>query len=227
MGIAMKQRLSILGTFLALIVLVSCASKGGGTDSHDDKATAPAALDTARLSDPRYRKATFAGGCFWCMQPPFDTVKGVIGTVVGFTGGAEKDPTYPMVSAGGTGHAESIEITYDPAVVSYDYLLDIYWHNIDPTTLDREFADVGHQYRTAIFYHDDEQHRQAVSSREKYERMGVFGAPIVTEITEASQFYPAEEYHQEYYKKNYQDYKRYRIGSGREGYLEKLWGGGH
>ena len=221
----MKQRLSILGAFLLLTLLSSCASKGGGTESGGDRRAATA-VDTARLSDPRYRKATFAGGCFWCMQPPFDTVKGVIGTLAGYSGGSEKNPTYEMVSAGGTGHAESVEITYDPAVVSYDHLLDIYWHNIDPTTLDREFADVGHQYRTAIFYHDDEQRKAAIASKEKYERMGVFGAPIVTEITPATQFYPAEEYHQEYYKKNYQVYKRYRIGSGREGYLEKIWGGG-
>ena len=169
-------------------------------------------------------KAAFAGGCFWCMQPPFDKLPGVIFTTVGYTGGSEKDPTYEEVSAGGTGHAESIEVVYDPSKATYPELLDIFWKNIDPTTPNRQFADSGSQYRTAIFYHNEEQKKQAFASKEKWEQSGKFGKPIVTEITPASKFYPAEEYHQKYYLKNPVRYKLYRFGSGRDGYLKQMWG---
>ena len=168
-------------------------------------------------------KATFAGGCFWCMQPPFDKIPGVISTAVGYTGGATAHPTYEEVCSGSTGHAEAIEVTYEPARVSYDALLDIFWRNIDPTTPNKQFADTGTQYRTAIFYHSAEQKRLAEASKKKMEKSGVFGKPIVTEIVPASTFYPAEDYHQKYCRNNPVRYKFYSAGSGREDYLKKLW----
>ena len=175
-------------------------------------------------------KATFAGGCFWCMQPAYDGVPGVVSTTVGYTGGQKVNPTYEEVSAGGTGHAESIEVTYDPQKISYHKLLDIFWHNVDPTTVDREFCDTGHQYRTAIFFHDAAQQREATESKAELERNKPFKEPIVTEIVAATTFYPAEEYHQEYYVKNPIRYKYYRYGCGRDKRLRELWGaasGGH
>jgi len=171
-----------------------------------------------------YEVATFAGGCFWCMEPPFDKTNGVISTISGYTGGQTDNPTYEDTSAGNTGHAETVEIKYDPQEVSYDKLLDIFWMNIDPTTLNRQFADTGSQYRTAIFYHNEEQKKKAITSKEKLEKSGRYDKPIVTEITKASKFYPAEEYHQDYYLKNPIRYKFYRHGSGRDQYLKKIWG---
>ena len=169
-------------------------------------------------------KATFAGGCFWCMQPPYDKVKGVISTTVGYTGGTTENPTYEEVCSGRTGHAEAVEITYDSSQTSYSDLLDVFWKNIDPTTTNQQFADTGTQYRTAIFYHNEEQKRLAVASKEKVEKSGKFKRAIVTEIVPASLFYPAEEYHQKYYKKCPLPYQLYKTGSGREGYLKKTWG---
>lgn len=170
-----------------------------------------------------YKKATFAGGCFWCMQPAFDKLDGVISTVVGYTGGHTKNPTYAEVSAGKTGHAESIEITYDPSKISYEKLLDVFWHNIDPTTPNKQFCDTGTQYRSAIFYHDTEQKAEAEDSKRKLIESGKV-SPVVTEITQATTFYPAEEYHQEYYKKNPLRYKFYRYLCGRDKRLEEVWG---
>jgi peptide-methionine (S)-S-oxide reductase len=169
-------------------------------------------------------KATFAGGCFWCMEPPFDKLNGVVSTTSGYTGGNKTDPTYEEVSSGGTGHAESVEVLYDPGKVSYERLLDVFWHNVDPTTRDREFCDTGHQYRTAIFYHDETQKRLAEESKAALERSKPFKDPIVTEIVAAGRFYPAEEYHQDYYKKNPVRYKFYRYNCGRDQRLEQLWG---
>ncbi|HSR61976.1 MAG TPA: peptide-methionine (S)-S-oxide reductase MsrA [Gammaproteobacteria bacterium] len=168
--------------------------------------------------------ATFAGGCFWCMEPPYDKVDGVISTTSGYTGGNIKNPTYEQVSSGVTGHAEAIQITYDPAKVTYEKLLDIFWHNIDPTTPDRQFCDKGNQYRSGIFYHNEEQKRLAEQSKATLEKTKPFDAPVVTEITEASEFYPAEDYHQDYYKKNPIRYKFYRYSCGRDQRLEELWG---
>lgn len=170
-----------------------------------------------------YKKATFAGGCFWCMQPAFDKLDGVISTVVGYTGGHTKNPTYAEVSAGKTGHAESIEITYDPSKISYEKLLDVFWHNIDPTTPNKQFCDTGTQYRSAIFYHDTEQKAEAEDSKRKLIESGKV-SPVVTEISQATTFYPAEEYHQEYYKKNPLRYKFYRYLCGRDKRLEQVWG---
>ncbi len=169
-------------------------------------------------------KATFAGGCFWCMEAPFDKLPGVVSVTVGYTGGRTTSPTYEEVSAGGTGHAESVEIVFDPAKIGYGRLLDVYWRNVDPTTPDRQFCDVGAQYRTAIFYHGEEQKRLAEESKKALEESKRLPGAIVTEIVPAGTFWPAEEYHQHYYKKNPIRYKFYRYNCGRDRRLEELWG---
>jgi len=183
----------------------------------------------AQAAEPQPAKnleiATFAGGCFWCMEPPYDKVNGVAETISGYTGGHKKNPTYHEVSAGITGHAEAVEIRYDPAKVSYAELLKIFWHNIDPTTSDRQFCDRGNQYRPAIFYHNAEQKRLAEESLKEIERTKKFPEPIVVEIVPASTFYPAEDYHQDYYMKNPVRYKFYRYSCGRDQRLNDLWGG--
>ncbi len=167
--------------------------------------------------------ATFAGGCFWCMQPAFDSTKGVVITRVGYIGGHTNNPTYDDICTGKTGHAEAIEIQFDPQKVNYSQLLDIFWRNIDPTTLNQQFADRGTQYRTAIFYHSEEQKKQAEESKQSIEKSKKFSSPIVTEITKASVFYPAEDYHQKYYEKNVLHYNFYKVGSGRDAYLKRTW----
>jgi len=174
--------------------------------------------------DGKTEIATFAGGCFWCMEPPFDKVEGVISTTSGYTGGNKVNPTYKQVSAGSTGHAEAIRIEYDPAKVSYEDLLEVFWKNIDPTTLNSQFCDHGSQYRSAIFYHNDAQKSAAEKSLDKLNQTKPFDDPVVTEITEAGTFYPAEEYHQDYYQKNPLRYKYYRFACGRDKRLEMLWG---
>ena len=175
-------------------------------------------------SDINLEIATFAGGCFWCMEPPFDKLDGVVSTVSGYMGGEELNPTYKEVSAGRTGHAETVQITFDASKVTYRKLLEVFWMQIDPTTPDRQFVDVGRQYRSAIFYQNEEQRRLAEESRKEMENSGRFGAPIVTEIVPAGTFWPAEDYHQDYYMKNPLRYKFYRFGSGRDQYLKKVWG---
>jgi len=180
--------------------------------------------DAPQKSLQGLEKATFAGGCFWCMQPPYDKLKGVVSTRVGYTGGHVKNPTYEEVSSGTTGHAEAVEITYDPARTGYNELLDIFWRSIDPTALNRQFADNGTQYRTVIFYHNEEQRRLAKISKEALERSGKFSKPILTEIVQASEFYPAEGYHQKYYEKSPVRYNLYKAGSGRESFLKNVWG---
>ena len=169
-------------------------------------------------------KATFAGGCFWCMEHPFDALPGVASVTAGYTGGQKKNPTYQEVSDGGTGHAEAVQIVFDPSKTGYAKLLDVYWRNIDPTTKDRQFCDVGNQYRAAIFYHTEEQHRAALASKAALEKTKPFKEPVVTEIVSAGEFYPAEEYHQHYYKKNPIRYGYYRSGCGRDRRLKELWG---
>jgi peptide-methionine (S)-S-oxide reductase len=170
----------------------------------------------------RLEKATFAGGCFWCMVPPFEGLEGVVSVTSGYTGGQKKNPTYEEVSSGTTGHAESVQIVYDPAKIGYEKLLEVFWHNIDPTVKDRQFCDVGTQYRTAIFYHNEEQKRLAEASKEAVERE--LGVTVYTEIVPASEFYKAEEYHQDYYKKNPVRYKFYRWNCGRDQRLREIWG---
>ena len=176
----------------------------------------------AQQSGAKPDTATFAGGCFWCMEPPFEELNGVVSVTSGYTGGFKKDPTYEEVSAGKTGHAESIKILYDPKKLGYAKLLDVFWHNIDPTTPNRQFCDAGTQYRSGIFYHNKTQKQFAEESKRKLEER--FNGKIVTEITPASTFYPAEEYHQDFYKKNPVRYKSYRLGCGRDQRLKELWG---
>jgi peptide-methionine (S)-S-oxide reductase len=166
-------------------------------------------------------KATFAGGCFWCMEPPYDEVEGVISTISGYTGGTKKNPTYEEVSAGTTGHAEAVQVTYDPTKISYEKLLDVFWRNIDPLTANAQFCDSGSQYRSAIFYYDEAQKNLAEASKKRVQNR--FKQPIVTEIVAATEFYPAEDYHQDYYKKNPIRYKIYRYGCGRDQRLRELW----
>lgn len=168
--------------------------------------------------------ATFAGGCFWCMEPPFDKLDGVVSTTSGYTGGQIKNPSYEEVSSGMTGHAESVQVVFDPQKISYSQLLDVFWHNIDPLTLDAQFCDHGSQYRTAIFYHNEEQKQLAEASKKALEESGRFSQPIVTEIVPAGEFYKAEDYHQDYYQKNPLRYKYYRYSCGRDQVLEQLWG---
>jgi peptide-methionine (S)-S-oxide reductase len=168
--------------------------------------------------------ATFAGGCFWCMEPPYDELDGVLATTSGYSGGKKADPTYQEVSAGGTGHAEVVQITYDPAKVSYEELLEVFWRNVDPLDAGGQFCDRGDQYRTGIFVHDEEQRRLAEASKRALEDSGRFEEPIVTEITTASAFYPAEDYHQDYYEKNPIRYKFYRWNCGRDQRLAEVWG---
>ena len=172
----------------------------------------------------KLEKATFAGGCFWCMEAPFDKLPGVVSVTAGYTGGQVKNPTYEQVSAGGTGHAEAVQIVYDPAKIGYDRLLEIFWRNIDPTVKDRQFCDTGNQYRAAIFTHSPEQQTLALRSKAALEKSKPFAAPVVTEIVAAGEFYPAEEYHQHYYQKNPIRYTYYRSSCGRDRRLKELWG---
>lgn len=179
-------------------------------------------LHATELPD-NYKTATFAGGCFWCMEHPFDELDGVISTTSGYMGGHLDNPGYQQVSAGGTGHAEVVQLVYDPARISYQKLLSVFWLNIDPTTKNRQFCDEGSQYRSAIFYHDAEQQKLAEQSFKALETSKPFKEPIVTELTGATAFYPAEDYHQDYYLKNPIRYKYYRFGCGRDKRLEQLW----
>jgi len=184
----------------------------------------------APTAPPGQAVAIFAGGCFWCMEPPYDNTPGVTATISGYTGGRTVNPSYQDVSSGTTGHAEAVEVIYDPKVVSYEKLLDVYWHNIDPTVKDRQFCDSGTQYRTAIFYTDEAQRKAAEASKAQVEKTKPFKGPILTAIEMAGAFYPAEEYHQDYYKKNPVRYQFYRSGCGRDARLKELWGdkaGGH
>lgn len=167
--------------------------------------------------------ATFAGGCFWCMEPPFDAEPGILKTIVGYTGGSLENPTYEEVSAGNTGHTESIQITYDSAAVSYERLLGIFWKNIDPLDPEGQFCDKGSQYRSAIFYHTNEQKHLAEASKKQIEENESLAESIVTEIVPAATFYPAEDYHQDYYQKNPIRYKLYRYSCGRDKRLAALW----
>jgi peptide-methionine (S)-S-oxide reductase len=202
---------------LARLVLLSPALCAAIAFAQPAKApAAPAATATAI--------ATFAGGCFWCMEPPYDKQDGVISTTSGYMGGTKKNPTYQEVSSGGTGHAEVVQVVYDPAKVSYDKLLEIFWHNVDPTVKDRQFCDVGDQYRTAIFVHSNLQRSAAEASKAALEKTKPFKEPLVTPVVTAGDFWPAEDYHQDYYLKNPIRYSYYRTGCGRDARLKQLWG---
>jgi len=171
----------------------------------------------------KVEKATFAGGCFWCMESPFEKIDGVIDVVAGYTGGQMENPSYEEVCSGGTGHLEAVQVTFDPEKADYSTLLDVFWRQINPTDAGGQFADRGEQYSTAIFYHTPEQKALAEKSKRSLEESGRFVGPIVTEIRPADKFYPAEEYHQDYHTTNSARYRMYRIGSGRELFLEKYW----
>jgi peptide-methionine (S)-S-oxide reductase len=198
----------LVGTFLGVAAIGMAAAQ---------TASPPAAAGQRAV-------ATFAGGCFWCVEADFDKVKGVISTTSGYIGGHTPNPTYTQVSGGRTGHAEAVEIVYDPTVVSFEKLLRHFWRNIDPLAKDRQFCDAGSEYRSAIFVHGDEQRRLAEASKKEIEQSGRFKGPIQTQIVQATQFYKAEDYHQDYYLKNATKYKFYRFNCGRDRRLEELWG---
>jgi peptide-methionine (S)-S-oxide reductase len=204
---------------LLLVAGTALAAAAGAEEPRDVTAADPAANDDGLAS------AIFAGGCFWCMEPPYDELEGVISTTSGYTGGTVGNPTYEEVSAGGTGHAEVVKVVYDPAKIGYAELLNVFWHNIDPLTANAQFCDHGSQYRSAIFFMGGEQERLAKESKEVLATSGWFDQPIVTEIVPASEFYPAEDYHQDYYEKNPVRYKFYRYACGRDARLEEVWGG--
>jgi peptide-methionine (S)-S-oxide reductase len=185
---------------------------------------APEAAAQAPAPAPKPAVATFAGGCFWCMEPPYDKLPGVISTTSGYMGGKKRYPTYEEVSAGWTGHTEVVQVAYDPAKVSYDKLLEVFWRNIDPTVKDKQFCDEGSQYRTAIFVHDDAQLKAAEASKAALDKTKPFKDAIVTPIQLAGEFWPAEDYHQDYYLKNPVRYGYYRTGCGRDARLKQLWG---
>ena len=180
-------------------------------------------LSSGALPPGERATAIFAGGCFWCEETAFEGLPGVLSVVSGYTGGHEKNPTYEQVSSGGTGHAESVEVTYDPGKTSYEKLLEVFWHNVDPFQKNGQFCDHGTQYRSAIFYRDEAQRKAAEESKRKLEEDPKFKGKIVTEIVQASTFYPAEEYHQDFYKKNPEEYHSYREGCGRDRRLQELW----
>ena len=212
----MPPRFSLSTMILLLCTLFtdSAISADAAAQSAPAPVGEPATLETA----------TFAGGCFWCMEGPFDALDGVVSTTSGYTGGKVANPNYEQVSAGGTGHAESVEVVFDPRRVTFEKLLEVFWHNIDPTVADQQFCDHGNQYRTAIFYHNDAQRQAADASLAALEQNKPFKAPIRTQLVKATPFYPAEEYHQDYYKKNPVRYKFYRYNCGRDQRLTELWG---
>lgn len=192
---------------LVLLLFVSCSS-----------------IESVRIMNNNYEKAYFAGGCFWCMEPPFEALEGVIEATSGYMGGTVENPTYEEVTTGETGHAEVVEILFDPEIVSYEELLEVFWRNIDPTALNYQFADVGSQYRTEIFTVGDKQNELAEQSKVDLENSGKFDKPIVTAISVAPEFYIAEDYHQDFYKKQSMRYQMYAKASGRKGFLEDTWG---
>ena len=178
---------------------------------------------TTTLAEESQAVATFAGGCFWCMESPFDELEGVTKTVVGYAGGKEKNPTYQDVASGATGHTEALQVFYDPSKLSYEKLLDVFWRQIDPTDAGGQFVDRGSQYRSEIFVHSDEQKKLAEASKQKLEASGIFKKPIVTPVTPFTTFFPAEDYHQDYYKTHSLKYKFYRYRSGRDQFLRSHW----
>ena len=210
-----RRKRGLLLALMGMAGLMSCGRVGLAEER---------GMANANAGDRKTEVATFAGGCFWCMQPPFDALPGVLSTTVGYTGGTTLNPTYPEVCSGATGHAESVQVIYDPSRIGYEKLLEVFWRQINPTTPNRQFADVGTQYRTAIFYHNEEQKRLAERSKTILQQSGRFKEPIVTDIVPAVTFYPAEEYHQQYYKKSALHYKLYRFGSGRDRYVKQVWG---
>ncbi len=207
--VSIKKRTRLGSALLSVALVIAMIISGGFRDMADGGEPA---------------KAVFAGGCFWCMEPPFEKLAGVLSVTSGYTGGEEPNPTYEEVSSGRTGHVEAIEIVYDPSQIGYEELLEVFWMNIDPTDRGGQFVDRGPHYRSAVFYLDKEQKRLAEASRERLAASGRFEAPIVTEILPAGPFYRGEEYHQGYYKKNPIRYRFYRFNSGRDQFLDRVWG---
>jgi peptide-methionine (S)-S-oxide reductase len=218
----------LAAALLALpLVLAACGGAPTGAEEATERAAGGAEvgyLTEEEAAERGLAVATFAGGCFWCMEPPFDRLDGVLSTTSGYTGGDEESPSYKQVSAGVTGHTEAVRVVYDPAKIGYDRLLHVFWRNIDPTARDRQFCDQGSQYRSGIFVHGDEQRRLAEASLAELARARSFPGEIVTTIEPAAAFWPAEEYHQDYYRKNALRYKFYRNGCGRDDRLRELWG---
>ena len=206
---------SLKNLFLAILFLTFTYSTSCGNPGQESIRETP--IPAKAL------KATFAGGCFWCIEAPFEGIPGVVSVVSGYTGGKEKNPTYEQVSSGKTSHKEAVQVTYDPDVISYNELIDIFWQQFDPTDAGGSFYDRGTQYQSAIFFHDKTQKEVAESSKERLGKSGIFNKPIVTPIVKFEVFYPAEEYHQDYYKKNPQEYYAYRKGSGRDAFIAKHW----
>lgn len=211
----------IIIAFTLSLAFLSCTNVAAPVMA-DDK---PMAKTVEQLKIPENAaKATFAGGCFWCMEPPFEKLDGVYAVISGYAGGPEVNPTYKEVAYGKTGHTEAIQIFYDPARVSYETLLQVYWRQVNPTDLGGQFVDRGQQYRPEIFVHSPQQRREAEASKQALEQSGRFDKPVVVPITDAETFYPAEDYHQDFYKKDPAHYKRYRKGSGRDQFIQKVWG---
>ena len=215
----MIETIKIIMTIIAMFTFLGLITSDSMNPPEGSAGQAGQPGDAAGLET-----ATFAGGCFWCMEAPFEKLDGVVKVVAGYTGGQVANPTYEQVSSGKTGHVEAIQVTFKPEKISYSKLLDVFWHQIDPTDAGGSFVDWGLQYRSVIFYQNEEQKRMAEASKETLEKSGRFDQPIVTEIIKFDVFYPAEEYHQDYYKKNPIRYKFYRYRSGRDQYLEKVWG---
>lgn len=214
----LRRHLKLSGALPVLLMLAACAQPG--TEAHASTTRDQRVAN----ADSGTQVAIFAGGCFWCMEPPYDALPGVISTESGYIGGTTARPSYEQVSAGGTGHAEALRVTYDPRKVTYSKLLEVFWHNIDPVAVDRQFCDRGDQYRSAIFPVNDEQRREALASKSAVQANPRFKQPIATRIEPTATFYLAEEYHQDYYKKNPIRYKYYRYGCGRDSRLQELWG---
>ncbi len=205
--------------FIAVILLIGLVLLGFQKSNNKQDEKSP----IMKAEPKNLKTATFAGGCFWCVESDFEKVDGVVEAVSGYTGGQKPDPTYKEVSAGGTGHTEAVQVHYDPAKITYKELLDVFWRHVDPTDAGGQFVDRGSQYRTAVFYHDEEQKRIAEESKAELDKSGRFSKPIITEIVPLSEFYTAEDYHQDYYKKNPLRYKLYRYGSGRDQFLDSTW----
>lgn len=214
-----RVRLLILG-----VLMVVCCSAVVAAEAVKQEPSAGADNQPGAQTKGELEKATFAGGCFWCVESAFEGLPGVLEVISGYTGGFQDNPSYEEVSAGVTGHLEAVQITFDPSVITYPELLDLFWVQIDPTDAGGQFVDRGAQYKTAIFYHSDDQKKQAEKSKSDLAASGRYAKPLATEIVKASTFYRAEEYHQDYYKKNSLHYEQYRSNSGRDEYIEKTWG---
>lgn len=221
----MLHALQVMATLVGSVGLLLCFAGCSSERDREGQASLNAAAGFAESASDGNSLATFAGGCFWCVEKPFEDVSGVSAVISGYTGGHLDDPTYRQVSSGGTGHAEAVQISYDSSKVSYEDLLEIFWRQIDPTDGGGQFVDRGDQYRSEIFVHSAEQRALAESSRGALEASGRYDAPIATGITDASVYYPAEDYHQDFYIKSPERYHSYREGSGRDRYLDRVWGG--